>query len=80
MKFWQRFKVSECTAIFLAQIPSNWLKAVGKACYFSFVVFRVLQNADRNKKINAVVSQTGRVVSQTGKAVGMHKTEFYFQL
>jgi len=31
----------------------------------------VLQNADRSKKINAVVSQTGRVVSQTGKAVGM---------
>jgi len=30
----------------------------------------VLQNAERNKKINAVVSQTGRVVSQTGKAVG----------
>ena len=37
---------------------------------------RVLQNADRNKKINAVVSQTGRVVSQTGKAVGMHKISF----
>jgi len=31
---------------------------------------RVLQNADRSKKLNAVVSQTGRVVSQTGKAVG----------
>lgn len=35
-----------------------------------YIVFRVIQNADRNKKINAVVSQTGRVVTQTGKAVG----------
>jgi len=39
--------------------------------FIVFVVCRVLQNADRSKKINAVVSQTGRVVSQTGKAVGM---------
>ena len=38
----------------------------------------MLQNADRNKKINAVVSQTGRVVSQTGKAVGMPAMFFFF--
>ena len=34
------------------------------------VLYRVIQNADRNKKITAVVNQTNRVVTQTGKAVG----------
>lgn len=33
---------------------------------------RVVQNADRNKKISAVVNQTGKVVTQTGKAVGQY--------